>query len=75
VVITAGYYLWALQRTMFGPMTNKIDTSHLHDVNWYETAPLVILCILIILFGMLPSLGFDFIRTSAGIVSGILGAV
>jgi NADH-quinone oxidoreductase subunit M len=75
VAITAGYYLWALQRTMFGPVTEKIDTSHVRDVNWYEAAPLVILSILIILFGMLPNLGFDFIRPSAGIVSGILGVV
>jgi NADH-quinone oxidoreductase subunit M len=75
VAITAGYFLWALQRSMFGPLTEKIDTSHIHDVNWYETVPLVILVLLIILFGMLPSLGFDFIRPSAGIISGILGVV
>jgi len=74
VAITAGYYLWALQRSMFGPVTEKIDTSHIHDVSWYEAAPLVILSILIILFGLLPNLGFDFITNSAGLVSGLLGA-
>jgi NADH-quinone oxidoreductase subunit M len=75
VAITAGYFLWALQRTMFGPLTEKIDTSRIHDVNWYEAAPLVILSILIILYGMLPGLGFDFIRPSAGVISGMLGVV
>jgi proton-translocating NADH-quinone oxidoreductase chain M len=75
VAITAGYFLWALQRSMFGPLTEKIDTSRIHDVNWYESVPLVILALLIILFGMLPSLGFDFIRPSAGIISGVLGVI
>ena len=56
VVITAGYYTWALQRTIFGPMTTKIDTSHLRDLDWYETVPLALLMLLIVLFGVLPIL-------------------
>jgi len=73
VAITAGYYLWALQRTMFGPLTDKIDTSHVHDVNWYEAAPLAILAILIIFFGMFPGVVMDYITPSANIISAILG--
>lgn len=75
VAITAGYYLWALQRTMFGPITEKIDTGRIHDVNWYESAPLVVLILLIIGFGLLPGLALDYITPSAGIVSGVLGGV
>ncbi|MBM4237286.1 MAG: NuoM family protein, partial [Euryarchaeota archaeon] len=73
VAITAGYYLWALQRSMFGPLTEKIDTSHLHDVSWYEALPLAALSVLMILFGILPGLIMDYIVPSAGIISGMLG--
>jgi NADH-quinone oxidoreductase subunit M len=56
VAITAAYYLWALQRSMFGPLTTKIETSDMHDSNWYETAPIAILIALIALFGILPGI-------------------
>ena len=64
VAITAAYYIWAMQRTIFGPLTDRIDTSHLHDVNWFEAAPLAALCGFIILFGLYPNLIFDFIMPS-----------
>jgi proton-translocating NADH-quinone oxidoreductase chain M len=75
VAITAGYYLWALQRSMFGPLTDRIDTSRLHDVNWYEAAPLAVLCVLIVIFGLLPGLAFDMIRPATEVVTGILGVI
>jgi len=75
VAITAGYYLWALQRTMFGPLTRKIDTSHLRDVSWYEAAPLAVLSLLIVVFGLLPGLVFDIIRPATEIVTGLLGVI
>jgi proton-translocating NADH-quinone oxidoreductase chain M len=59
VAITAGYYLWALQRSMFGPLTDRIDTSHLRDVDWYEGVPVAILIVLIAIFGVFPSLVLD----------------
>jgi len=59
VAVTAGYYLWALQRSMFGPLTDRIDTSHLKDVDWYEGVPVAILIVLIAIFGVFPSLVFD----------------
>ncbi len=73
VAITAGYYLWALQRTMFGPLTTKIDTSHLHDVDWYEGVPVGILIALIALFGVFPSLIFQYINPAVQIVTHLLG--
>lgn len=75
VAITAGYYLWALQRSMFGPLTDRIDTSRLRDVNWYEAAPLAVLCVLIVIFGLLPGLAFDMIRPATEVVTGILGVI
>lgn len=75
VAITAGYYLWALQRTMFGPLTEKIDLSHLKDVSWYEAAPLAVLSVLIVVFGLLPGLAFDMIRPATEIVTSLLGVI
>ena len=34
VVITAGYYLWTMQRMFLGPLNEKWD--HLWDMNWRE---------------------------------------
>ncbi len=73
VAITAGYYLWALQRSMFGPMTQKIDTAHLHDISWFEGAPVGMLIALIALFGVFPMLIFQYIDPAAKIVLGLLG--
>ena len=73
VAITAGYYLWALQRSMFGPLTNKIDTSHLRDVDWFEGVPVGTLIALIAIFGVFPSLVFQYITPSVEWISRLLG--
>lgn len=73
VAITAAYYLWAMQRSIFGDLTTKIDTSHLHDAYWFEVAPLSVLIGLIALFGVLPALIMEYIvpsipRILAGVI-------
>lgn len=73
VAITAGYYLWALQKSMFGPLTEKIDTSHVHDVDWYEGVPVGSLIALIGIFGVFPYLIFQYINPAVDIVTRILG--
>jgi NADH-quinone oxidoreductase subunit M len=73
VAITAGYYLWALQRSMFGPLTDKIETAHLSDANWFESTPVGILIVLIALFGVFPLVVFQYIEPAARIVVGLLG--
>ena len=73
VAITAGYYLWALQRSMFGPLTDKIDTSHVNDVSWYEGVPVGTLIALIALFGVLPMLIFQFITPAVDWLPAVLG--
>jgi proton-translocating NADH-quinone oxidoreductase chain M len=75
VAITAAYYIWSMQRTIFGPLTDRIDTAHLHDVNWYETVPLAVLCGLIILFGLYPSLIWNLIGPSVAPMVPLLGGV
>ncbi len=75
VAITAAYYIWAMQRTIFGPLTDRIDTSHLKDVNWYESAPLAVLCALVIFFGLLPGLMFNIITPAASVIAQLFPAV
>ena len=72
VAITAAYYIWAMQRTLFGPLTKEVDVDHIHDLSWFETAPLVVLTGLIVLFGMLPSLIFDYITPSVKILTAVV---
>ncbi|UCD92266.1 MAG: NADH-quinone oxidoreductase subunit M [Methanobacteriota archaeon] len=52
VVVTAGYYLFAMQRAIFGPFNKKIEK--LHDIKWFEAAPLSVLSTLFAVFGILP---------------------
>ncbi|TET90373.1 MAG: NADH-quinone oxidoreductase subunit M [Methanomassiliicoccales archaeon] len=54
VVVTAAYYLFAMQRAIFGPFNEKI--KKLHDMKWFEVAPLSVLSILFAVFGILPFL-------------------
>jgi proton-translocating NADH-quinone oxidoreductase chain M len=54
LVITAGFYLWMMQRVLFGPP--KGVPPEAHDIPWYEGVGMGILVALTILFGILPSL-------------------
>ena len=68
LMLTAGYYTWAMQRTIFGRLTTKIDTSKIHDVNKAEIFSLSILCLLIAILGVCPSIVTDVI---GGYVQGV----
>jgi NADH-quinone oxidoreductase subunit M len=72
VAITAAYYIWAMQRTIFGDLTTKIDTKHIHDSYWFETVPLAVLIGLIALFGIFPSLLMDIILPSVAPLAAVI---
>ncbi|OPY29831.1 MAG: F(420)H(2) dehydrogenase subunit M [Methanomassiliicoccales archaeon PtaU1.Bin030] len=72
VAITAAYYIWAMQRTIFGDLTTKIDTKHIHDSYWFETMPLAVLIGLIALFGIFPSLLMDIILPSVAPLAAVI---
>ncbi|WP_336136792.1 complex I subunit 4 family protein [Natronomonas amylolytica] len=61
IVIVAGYLLWAMQRSLFGPFRLETDyeitPAALHDV-----VPLVTLVLLIIALGTAPDIFFEMIR-------------
>jgi F420H2 dehydrogenase subunit M len=62
LVVTAGFYLWMMQRLLFGP-ARGIPTSA-HDVPWYEGAGMAILVGFTVLFGVLPGLLVNVILSS-----------
>jgi NADH-quinone oxidoreductase subunit M len=58
ILITAGYYLWAMQRAYFGPERRHpdVDWDHIHDVPATEKWSMAALIGLALLFGILPGL-------------------
>jgi NADH-quinone oxidoreductase subunit M len=74
LLLTAGYYLWAMQRTLFGRLTAKIDLSHIHDVSRVESIAMGAICAFILLFGFWPDAVLGFIEpyvqglTSLGVI-------
>ena len=64
IVITAGYYLFAMQRALFGP--EEEDAGEMKDLHRYEILPLAVLMFFIALLGILPYLLFDPILSWVG---------
>jgi NADH-quinone oxidoreductase subunit M len=62
VIITAAYYLWAIQRMMLGKLNPTYAT--MPDVNWRERLTLYPLAALIIVFGFYPKAIIDLIEAS-----------
>jgi proton-translocating NADH-quinone oxidoreductase chain M len=54
LVVTAGFYLWMMQRLLFGPMRNVPPEAH--DLPPYEAIAMGLLVALTVLYGVLPSL-------------------
>ncbi len=54
LVVTAAFYLWMMQRMLFGPPKGIPETAH--DLPSFELVAMVILAALIVLYGVLPSL-------------------
>jgi NADH-quinone oxidoreductase subunit M len=58
-VLAAGYLLWMYQRIAFGPPSETVRAQDVHDVHIAEYVAWAPLLVLIILFGVFPSLLFD----------------
>lgn len=54
LVITAGYYLWAIERTFYGEVNPRLVGKDFADVKPNEKLALVMLTGLIFIFGVLP---------------------
>ena len=57
IVLTAGYILWMIQRTFFGPAISRLD--EVGDVTLVQAVPLVILVVSIMVVGLYPSIISD----------------
>ncbi|NLL94458.1 MAG: NADH-quinone oxidoreductase subunit M [Thermoplasmatales archaeon] len=75
MLLTAGYYLWAMQRTLFGAETKKVDLSKCEDLGGPETVALGLVCLLVAVFGIMPSLAVDFIAPYADTLGTFLGGL
>ncbi|MEE9236338.1 MAG: NADH-quinone oxidoreductase subunit M [Thermoplasmata archaeon] len=53
VVLTAAYYLFAVQRAVHGPFNEKLGS--IRDIAAYEIVPLAVLAGLFVLFGLFPA--------------------
>ncbi len=62
LVVTAAFYLWMMQRLLFGPA--KGIPAAAHDIPWYEGAGMGILVAFTVLFGILPGLLVNLIVSS-----------
>ena len=71
LMLTAGYYLWSMQRVLFGVETTKIDMAHVHDVSKTEGIAMAVLVGLIALFGVWPDLALDFIGDYTSLLMGV----
>ena len=61
IVVVAGYLLWAMQRTLFGPYSLETD----YDVGrapFHDVAPLAVLLVLVIALGVAPDLFYAMIQ-------------
>ncbi len=75
VLITAGYYLWALQRAFYGPRVDHagVDFDAHHDVPAIEKWPMAALVVLAIIFGVLPALLLGQMNDWTGSVLALMG--
>ncbi len=70
VIFTAAYYIWAMQRAIFGPLNPKWES--MPDLHRFEVAPLAVLTAAFAVFGIVPVLVFSLISNWA---QGILGGL
>lgn len=75
LLLTAGYYLWAMQRSLFGRVTHRIDLSDVKDVSFYPTVALAALCVLIAVFGVWPASIYGLLVPLAKNLATLIGGI
>ncbi len=75
ILLTAGYYLWALQRAFYGPEKRHpdVDWTHMHDLPRTEKWPIATLVVVAIVLGVLPALLMDQMDAWTQYVLGLMG--
>ncbi|NHJ03034.1 MAG: NADH-quinone oxidoreductase subunit M [Candidatus Heimdallarchaeota archaeon] len=63
IIFTAAYYLWMLQRTVFGDVNPELE--HAHDISHLsQYLTIAFLCFFVLLLGIFPSLLLDLMTTA-----------
>ena len=75
MVLTAGYHLWALQRSIFGVDSQEINMDKVHEAHWYEYYPMFIIILLATFFGIFPSYLMDPIVVSSYDILDFMGVL
>jgi NADH-quinone oxidoreductase subunit M len=77
MVLVATYLLWMFQRVTFGTLSDFLRGlgDHVTDMSRIELATLVPLAILIVVFGLFPSVLLDFLREPVNTFLAAAGAV
>jgi proton-translocating NADH-quinone oxidoreductase chain M len=52
LLVTAGYYLYAMQRAYFGPVREGLSVHG--DITWHELVPMIVFGVLTAIFGFWP---------------------
>ena len=73
VVITAGYILWMIQRTMFGPQLDR--WKNLPDASRMDLIPVVLLAAAIFVFGIYPAFISDVFAVAIEPIARSVGGV
>jgi len=63
IPFTAGYHLWAVQRTLWGPYNEYL--GDVKKIKWFEFLPLAIWTIIFIVLGIYPQPVIDMMQTTA----------
>lgn len=63
IPLSAGYHLWAIQRTLFGPYNEYL--GDLHDITWHEFVAMASWLIIVVFLGIYPMPLFDMMRATA----------
>jgi len=71
LIITAAYYLWSMQRTIFeggeeGELPESLHGEEPVDITWHENAGMIVLAGFAVLLGILPFIFFDMMSAYSG---------
>lgn len=73
IVITAGYFLFMIQRILLGPLNSKWEK--IEEINTLELVTLVPLMIIVVVLGVYPKLALDIINPPINFILTNIGAL
>ncbi|MHB8584639.1 MAG: complex I subunit 4 family protein [Thermoplasmatota archaeon] len=73
LMLSAGYWLWAMQRSLFGNLTKKIDLHHVYDLHAFEAIALSLCVVGLVVLGFWPRLLTDPAVQSVDLILNIMG--